>query len=399
MGSIGGLLGLNGGANGTGFAGPQSATITPGTNAGQIGTAYGGAQNSLQSQQALLAALQGQGGLANQSQVYNQLQGVANGTGPNPAQAMLNQSTGQNIANQAALMAGQRGAGANVGLIARQAGMQGAGIQQNAIGQGATLQANQSLNALGAAGNIAGQQVANQIGATGMNTQANQSEQQLLQNSLASQNQNNVGMQSNINNANAGLANTQMQGQQGLIGGLLGGAGAALGMGGAPVAAKAEGGMIGFADGGVTSGPQSSFGQFLSGMGGSMTAGGNPLQSGMTTFGKGLGTFLRSPAAPAAPGVPGPMGVAPMGKMDATAPVGLGVFAQGGNVGSQLQTGGNVPGKAKVQGNSLKNDKVKALLSPGELVVDRETMADKGAAGQAARFLAAVIAAKKKGAK
>jgi len=71
-------------------------------------------------------------------------------------------------------------------------------------------------------------------------------------------------------------------------------------------------------------------------------------------------------------------------------------MAWGGNVGSALQAGGGVPGQASVPGNSLANDKVKALLSPGELVVDRETMKDPGQAGQAARFLAAVIEAKKR---
>ena len=112
MGAIGGLLGLNGGANGSGYAAPAGTNIVNPTNPGQLAAANQGAQNSLQSQQQLLGALQGQNGLQNQSNVYGQLQGVVNGTGPNPAQAMLNQQTGTNVANQAALMAGQRGAGA-----------------------------------------------------------------------------------------------------------------------------------------------------------------------------------------------------------------------------------------------------------------------------------------------
>ncbi|CAM6002768.1 unnamed protein product [Sphagnum balticum] len=95
--------------------------------------------------------LQGTNGVQVQQQVLNQLQGVANGTGPNPAQAALNQSTGQNINSQAALQAGQRGASGNVGLLARQIGQQGAAIQQNAVGQGATMQATQELNALNSA--------------------------------------------------------------------------------------------------------------------------------------------------------------------------------------------------------------------------------------------------------
>ena len=85
------------------------------------------AQNQLAQQNAFVQALQAQNGIGNQSNVYNQLQNVANGTGPNPAQAMLANATGQNVANQAALMAGQRGSNANVGLMARQAAQQGAG--------------------------------------------------------------------------------------------------------------------------------------------------------------------------------------------------------------------------------------------------------------------------------
>ncbi len=89
-----------------------------------------------------------------QTDVYNQQQNLANalmaqsqGAGPNPAQAQLATNTGANIAGQGALMAGQRGAGANAGLIARQAAMQGSTIQQQAVNQAATLQAQQQLAA------------------------------------------------------------------------------------------------------------------------------------------------------------------------------------------------------------------------------------------------------------
>jgi hypothetical protein len=165
---------------------------------------------------------------------------------------MLNQATGTNVANQAALMAGQRGASGNVGLMARQAAQQGANLQQQAVGQGATMQAQQSLNAIGAAGNLANQQASQQIGQTNANTQAQQSEQSNLLNSIAGQNQANVGMQSNINTANAGLANTTMQGQQGLLGGLLNSAGPAGSTAFSSLGSKAEGGE-------VSSGPNSMF--------------------------------------------------------------------------------------------------------------------------------------------
>lgn len=226
-------------------------------------------------------------GLANTAGRYED---VASGRGPNPAQAMLNQQTGNNIAQQAALMAGQRGAGANVGLLARQAAQQGAATQQQAVGQGATMQAQQSLNALSgltaaqqAAANVAQQQVGNQqsqqqlasgiaqqqinsqlagnqalagvaqqqvgnqlaanqafnqqgntltgqqIAQTNQNTQLAQQQQNIEQQGINAQNASNVGMQSNINSANAGLISSQMKGQTGMIGGIMNGIGGAMG--------------------------------------------------------------------------------------------------------------------------------------------------------------------------
>lgn len=238
MGAIGGLLGTAGGANGTGFSGPQLAQISSPVTQNQINTAYGGTQDSMASQQALLTALQGQNGLANQSQNYNQLQNVINGTGANPAQAQLAQSTGQNVANQAALMAGQRGAGANVGLMARQAAQQGANTQQQAAGQAATLQAQQSLNAIGQAGTMANTQAGQQIGQTNANTQAQQAEQANLLTAQGQYNNAAVSNQASVNNVNGQLANTNMQGQQGMIGGIMNGISSVMGSMGA------EGGMV-----------------------------------------------------------------------------------------------------------------------------------------------------------
>lgn len=320
-----------GAGTGTGFQ-AQGASIAQPTTADQATNAYGQSQNALSQQQALLAALQAQNGITNQSNVYNQLQGVANGTGPNPAQAMLANSTGANNAAQAALMAGQRGAGANVGLMARQAAQQGSANQQNAIGQGATLQANQSLNALNQLGGLATQQVGQQANATQSLNQAAQGEQQNVLGGIASQNNALVGMQSNMNNTNNASAIQNSKAQQGLFGGLLGGAGSFI----------AEGGMInedgsvtndtsttnkpasrqGYADGGnvmqtpqitsMNSGPSSNAGRFLSGLGnginqgmpfdgspmaqdnsgGGSGGGGGALQAGMQKFTQGFGKSL-----------------------------------------------------------------------------------------------------------
>ncbi len=294
MGGIGGMFGLSGGQSGTGLAGPEQATIQTGVGTEQTAhsydqnqTALAQQQGAVKQQQDLLNALQQQGGMQKQQDVYGQLQGaygqnqglygqlqgVANGTGPNPAMAMLNQQTGQNVQNQAALMAGQRGAGANSGLIARQAAQQGANTQQQAVGQGATMQAQQSLNALGQAGGVLGQganilgqagnigntQVANQIGAqnaygsaAGAYTAANQAEQANLLNALSARNTAQVGSQSSVNSANAGLANTQLQGQQAVVGGLMNVMG-----GGAMSKGGANGGVVvkGYDDGGEVTPP------------------------------------------------------------------------------------------------------------------------------------------------
>lgn len=251
MGAIGGLLGTAGGANGTGFSGPSSANIINPASQAQADTQYTNAQNALQQQNAFLQATQAQNGLQNQSNVFNQMQGVANGTGPNPAQAQLAQATGANVANQSAMMAGQRGAGANVGLMARQAAQQGAATQQQSAGQAATMQAQQSLGALQNLGNIAGQQVGQQAAATGANTQATQGEQQNILNAISAQNNANVGMSSNINNVNGQLANTTMQGQQAMLGGLMPSAGSIMGM-------LAKGGVVRHYDEGGGVDPNSS---------------------------------------------------------------------------------------------------------------------------------------------
>lgn len=114
---------------------------------------------------------QGAQGLAD---LYGQYGQIAAGQGPNPALAQLALQTGKNIQQQAALQAGQRGAGANVGLIARQIGQQGAGLQQDAIGQAAVLQAQQQLAGLGAQAGIAGSQVSQALAAQNAANQAAQ---------------------------------------------------------------------------------------------------------------------------------------------------------------------------------------------------------------------------------
>ena len=208
-----------------------------------------------------------------------------------------------------------------------------------------------------------------------------------------------------------------MQGQQGIVGGTLGGAGALLG-----AVPKAEGGLItGYADGGAVpdfsqvgpvhgSGAQSGFGQYMNGWAGNKGAiapaspyqmdtsgnsGAQSIQKGTQQFGQGLGSSLGKLFGGSGSASSGVAIAGDAGEASSLGDAAM-LAAQGGNVGSKLKAGGSVPGKAKVAGNSYSNDKVKALLSPGEGVIDRETMADKGPVGHAARTLMAIVEAKKR---
>jgi hypothetical protein len=447
MGFIGGLLGTAGGVNGTGIAGPSSANIQTPVTGDQATAAINQSQNALQQQQAFANAVGAQNGLANQSSVYGQLQGVANGTGPNPAAAQLAQATGANTANQAALMAGQRGAGANVGLMARQAGQQGAANQQNAAGQAATMQANQSLNAMNQMGGLATSQANQQANAiTGLN-QAAQGQQGALLGAVNQQNQANIGMQSNINSANAGLANTSMQGQQALLGGAMSGLGSASSMmggssggggGAAGMAAMMAGGGLMMADGGMadvgtptqpmdthaglafltsTKAPDTSIAPMPA------DAGAAALYSGMSGM---SGGSSKAPPAKSEPGTAGDNSVNAYtsGQQDTTNPLDMGpqmptafnssgsgmaapmgiAQAMGGmplkpmppGKPKDMKSGGHVPGKPKVGGakNTLKNDTVPAVLSPGEVVIPRSVMMGGNPAGDAAKFVQAIMAKK-----
>lgn len=233
VGTLNNLLGLNNQFQ------AQGANIQQGTNTDQLNQAYQGAQGGLGQQQMLADQYSpgGMQGLASQQALTGQLQGVINGTGPNAAQTALNQNTAANVANQAALMAGQRGASSNVGLLARQNAMAGAMAQQQAVGQAATLQAQQQIAAQQQLQNLAASQVGQQAAAVQGVNSAQQNEQNILQSANNAANTNAVTMQSNINNVNAGVAGANQQ-QAGNMASTLGGI------------AGDVGGFIGFSHGG-----------------------------------------------------------------------------------------------------------------------------------------------------
>ncbi len=228
---------------------PGRAVIMEPSNVGQANQLYGQVQGGLTQQQNFAnAAMQASPDIfAQQQQLSNMLMQQSQGQGPNPALAQLNNTTGQNVQQQAALMASQRGAGANTGLMARQASMQGGNIQQQAAGQAAVMQAQQQLAAQSMLGQqqsqIAGQQ---QNALSGYNQAAQGAQGQTL-NSINGINSANLGSQQSVNQGNSSMYGNAVQ----MGAGIIGGAGAAMGQGGK---GKAHGGMIEkYANGGAVS--------------------------------------------------------------------------------------------------------------------------------------------------
>jgi hypothetical protein len=268
-------------------------------------------------------------------------------------------------------MAGQRGAAANPALIARQAAMQGANTQQQAVGQSAQLQAQQQLAAQQNLANLSAQQTGQQAGAISGYNQAAQGEQGSLLGAIGAQNNANVGMQSNLNSTNAQIQNTNAQGQNSLVGGLLGGVG------------NAVQGLVGLAGGGevVAEGPQTSFGKYFSqpmAEGGSlgtraMSKSGEQTSSGVST---NYGSYSKGGRVKAMLS-PDELYLTPK-KAQAVA---LGKLSP--------MAGERIPGKAKVAGDSLENDTVPRDLEAGGVVVKRSQAQDPD---KARSFVQAVMA-------
>ncbi len=204
--------------------------------------------------------------------------------------------------------------------------------QQLLAGQAQNQVANQQAAANAAVGQgnvLAGQQ----IGQTNQGAASNLGNAGQLQNTLGNYNSAIVSSQNGLNSANAGIAESQMKGQQGVVGGLMQGAGAGIFSG---ATKQAHGGMIDH-----PSGATSSFGQWLNGG-----------------------------------------------------------YAQGGGV-HDMRTGGHVaakgPGEKAVKaGDSYANDKVKAVLSEGEIVLPRTVTQAKDPAKASAEFVRKVLAKRRK---
>lgn len=203
---IGSLLGTGG------QAANLTNTIDPTTLAANQTATTGGVNAATQ----YAGQLQGAGaqGVGAQQQLLQALQMQAAGQGPNPAQAALANNTQANVAQTAALQAGTRGASANAGALARQVGMQGGALQQQAVGQQSELQANQQLAAQQQLGAQANQQVAQQGQAIGQQNQVAQGAQGLGLNAAAHQNNAAVGSQASVNTSNMPITNQLIGGIQ-----------------------------------------------------------------------------------------------------------------------------------------------------------------------------------------
>jgi hypothetical protein len=235
---------------------------------------------------------------------------------------------------------------------------------------------------------------------------------------LGQYNQSQVANQASVNSGNAALAGQTMQGQQGLIGGVMNGIGSIF-AGGGEVEKMADGGVFSglpnTSTPGVSvsaptqAGPVSKFGQFLHAMkflhamnnpqaapNGQMTnmaptSGAQSLQKGAGSI---IGNAFGKKAQPTSTDVPIDQSTMAGGPDNSDFSADTMNAAHGGNVGAKLKKGGHVPGKAPVPGpvNNYKNDVVDAKLSPGEIVIPNKITKGPNPVGDAAKFVQALIA-------
>ncbi len=358
------------------------------------------------------------------------LSAQAAGGGPNPALEQLKQTTSQNINNAAGQVASQRGI--NPALAARLALDAGAGANQQAAGQAATMRAQQQLGAQQQLASLLGQQGAQN--AAQLNTvgglQGQQNQQNIALQGLGQQTQaQNAGLELGAQQLNAGVASQNTQVGQGILGGVLGGAGAVLGLaGGGQIRGYDEGGDVGAQPDGSSplhlymqgldtsylkpAAPSIGPGQLQKPPGFEFGSGSNPLSSGMQLSSPtlGIGPQQFDPAA-----IMREKTAAADAKSAALKKVGQG-FSNLGQGVSQDSTGafnrfagmrlagsmyadggsifandGNVPGKAEVRGDSEENDKVPAMLSPGEIVIPRSIAQAPDAPAKAHDFVAHLV--------
>jgi hypothetical protein len=266
-------------------------------------------------------------------QLAGQLQQQAAGGGPNPAQLQLQQNV-QNIAQQ---QANQYAANRSLSpeAAARLAGQNAAQMGSQAAGQSAILQAQQQLAAQGQLGNLYSQQ------------------QQAL---------------NQAGTINAQIAGANQQQASGIVGGLMQGL---AGAGGALLQGNGISGV----------------GQAL----GSLATGAKGADGGFVEKGQ-----IKPPHLQAIEDIYYPH-MAKGGKVKALLSPGEKYLspkeAKEVAVGDKKvnEAGHKIPGKAKVEGDSLKNDIVPANLEEGGIVIPRSIMNSKNPEKEAAKFIAKAL--------
>jgi hypothetical protein len=328
-------------------------------------------QQQYQNQNGLGGSLQGLGlgqqttAAAQQAQLGQALQNQANGGGPNPAQSMTQQAMQQNSNQANALAQSQRGV--NPALAQRNAQMAASQSNQAIAGQGQTLAAQQQLAAQSQLAGLTGQEASQGLGATGQagNLYGTAGQQQLGQQSLY------TGANAATQNINAGLAQGNQSVGYNMFSGLVGNAGAGAMM-------LARGGMVpGYADGGA-----------VGVKGANLSLPGLPSQFGgnaqSNQAGSAAGKYLNGLMTPGA----GSQAYGAAGAAGGGAGAAAGPMAGGTALLAAAAKGGSVGGKAKVSGDSSKNDTVPAMLSPGEIVIPRSIVQSESPEKDAANFVA-----------
>lgn len=302
----------------------------------------------------------------NQNALAGQLRNEASGGGPNPAQIQYQQNA-QQIAQQQAAMNAQNRA-LNPALAARMSGNSAVQSGQQAAGGAAAQQAQQQIASQQQLAQLYGQQQNTALGAEGLNAQVSQ---------------NNT---NSVNQTQGGILNS--------IGGALGGI---------------------FAKGGAVPDHLMKIANIYHAkkyaVGGSINVPGLPnfsnapilmAEESQKDNKQGPGQIPAASQGPLSATSANNFGASPLSLPGLGSSEGVGAAAGAPSLLSDLgpaaalamKSGGGIPGKAKVNGDSYKNDVVPALVSPGEEVIDRETMNDPGPIGQMARTVAQHIAQK-----
>lgn len=386
IGAVGGaLIGGIGSLISSSSSTPQMPNITDPVTGAQITDANGNVVANEQQIATYNNTLMAQNGAQNQTDVYNKEGQIAAGTGPNPALAQLNQTTGTNVANQAALMAGQRGATSNVGLLARQAAQQGATTQQQAVGQAATTESQQQLNALSAQAGIAGQQVAETQTGLGQGATTALGNQGQVLGAAGTFNTNITGGTGSVNSANTPTNVGNQQEGYGLANGALSGAGTALIKGSAPTTPAPAPGIP--TSNGPNLGVNTNFGTpSFSYKGGEIHGRDRMAKGGHPSF---VAQFLHGQVTPK---------MASGGKVPAIVSA-KEVYLNPNQVkevvergADPMKIGHHFPGKDKVKHDSLKNDVIKTELDEGGVVLPIHITTHKNASHLGRKFVERTMA-------